>query len=149
MMAEIVHRIDTKKIVLRLEMPRLFGFRLWLSMRLLRLVAYICPLSIGVDMGSDELRLPTRRTYQRKNGVVIPNQMAVGDEHFDPELARSLDIYLDGVKQEGVVAYDADAGAIRRNVLNAEGRPQLNATRDEVLRETVYGKVTVAWKIDA
>lgn len=136
-------RINTKQITLRLEMPRLFGFRMWLTTWLLKLVSLVCPLSIGIDTSDDELRLPRYRTYQTQSGVVIPNQMAVGDESFDAELARRLDIYLDDVKQDEVVAYDVDAGAIRRNVLGTDGKPQLNATRDAVLRETVHGKVEI------
>lgn len=142
-MAAMVHRVDMKQIALRLEMPRLFGFRMWLAIWLLRLVAYICPLTIAVDTSSDELPLPGHRTFQVQKGVEIPNQMALGERGFDHDLAMRLDIYLDGVKQDQVVAYDVDAGAIRRNVLGADGRPQLNATRDAVLRETVRGKVEI------
>jgi len=142
-MAELTHRIDTKQIMLRLEMPRLFGFRMWLAMRLLKLVGFVCPLSIAIDTGSDELRLPEHRTYREQNGVVIPNQWSIDDRRLGLDVALRLDIYLDGVKQDQVVAYDADAGLLRRNVLDDEGNPQLNAARDAVLRETVRGKVEI------
>lgn len=144
-MAAIIDRIsiNTKQITMRIEMPRLFGIRMWITLRLLRLVAYICPLSITIDTGGDELSLPEHRTYQEQNSVVIPNQMAIGDAHYDADLARRIDVFLNGEKQNAVVAYDVDAGAIRRNVLDSDGKPQLNATRDAVLRETVRGKVEI------
>lgn len=140
-MAALTHRIDTKQITLRLEMPKLFGFRMWLTIQLLKLVGYICPLTLAIDTSSDELQLPKYRTYQQQDGVLIPNQWSIEEGVFDP-ISR-IDLYLDGVKQDQVVAYDVDAGAVRRNVLDADGGSQLNATRDAVLRETVRGKVEI------
>src|SRR5262245_53000649 len=60
-------------------------------------------------------------------------------------VAFRTEILLDGVVQVGVLAYDCDAGTLTREVRDASGQLQLNEARDEFLRETVVGEVTVRW----
>lgn len=75
-----------------------------------------------------------------------PRAYSIGQADFDPEIGRRLRISVDGVEQKEVVEYDCDAGTVLKNKLGADGRPMLNDERDDVLRETVRGLVTVEWK---
>ncbi len=57
-MANIVHRVnvDTKRIVLTAHMPRMFGFRMWLTIKLLLLAGLVSPTTIRIvqaDEGDD------------------------------------------------------------------------------------------------
>lgn len=61
------------------------------------------------------------------------------------ELCQRFDVYLDGAKQDMVIAYDCDRGTVHRHVADENGRAQLNEELDEVLTETVTGVVTVEW----
>lgn len=44
-------RVDTKRLVMRVQMPRAFGFRMWLTVRLMKLAGIVSPvtLTIGID----------------------------------------------------------------------------------------------------
>jgi hypothetical protein len=48
-------------------------------------------------------------------------------------------VFLDGEKQKQVVSYDADAGYVRVNKLNADGKPFI--VGDEVETEIRRGRV--------
>jgi hypothetical protein len=75
--------------------------------------------------------------------VLPPARYSVGQLDFDPEIGRRLRIFCDGVLMDKVVEYDCDAGTVLRCKLDDKGQLQLNAKRDEVLREIVRGAVTV------
>jgi hypothetical protein len=75
-----------------------------------------------------------------------PIRYSVGQDDFDPDIGRRLRICVDGVEQVEVVEYDCAAGTVLRNALDAEGKAQANASKTEVLRETVHGTVTVEWE---
>jgi hypothetical protein len=75
-----------------------------------------------------------------------PASYSIGQPDYDPEVGRNLCVRVDGADQSNVVEYDCVAGTVVRNKLDEHGRPQLNARRDHVLRETVRGKVTVSWR---
>ena len=49
-MAELIHKLDTKSITLRIKLPRLFGFRMWLTKVLLCAAGTVCPATIEVDL---------------------------------------------------------------------------------------------------
>lgn len=76
-----------------------------------------------------------------------PVRYSVGQDDFDPDVGRRLRILVDGVEQREVVEYDCEAGAVLKNKLGDDRRPQLNEKRDEILRETVTGNVTVGWRL--
>lgn len=77
-----------------------------------------------------------------------PVRYSVSMPHFDPEVGRRLMIKLDGVEQDKVIGYDAENGLLIRYVCDDGGDYKLNEARDDVLRETVEGTVTVEWKPD-
>lgn len=77
-----------------------------------------------------------------------PVRYSVSQDDYDHEVGRRLRIFMDGVEQREVVEYDCEAGTVLRNALDEDGKPQLNTKRDEVLRETVRGTVTVEYLDD-
>lgn len=52
-MAGLVHRVDTRQVKLVLRMPRLFGFRMWLTIQTIRLAALIAPVTIEASVEHD------------------------------------------------------------------------------------------------
>lgn len=74
-----------------------------------------------------------------------PRAYSVHQPDFDFEIGRRLRVLVDGVEQREVVEYDCDAGTVLKNKLGENGRPMLNAKRDEIMRETVRGNVSVEW----
>lgn len=52
-MADLVHRVDvdTKRIVLTAHLPRMFGIRMWLTIKLLLLAGMVSPTTIRVVQG--------------------------------------------------------------------------------------------------
>lgn len=50
-MTTILHRIDTKQIKLVLKLPRMFGFRMWLTIKLIQLAGIVSPATIEIAMG--------------------------------------------------------------------------------------------------
>lgn len=75
-----------------------------------------------------------------------PVRYAVGQPDFDPEIGRRLRVFVDAVEQKQVVEYDCQEGTVLRNKLDDQGNAQLNEAKDEVLRETLTGNVTVDWE---
>lgn len=47
-MATLNHTIDTKQIKLTLSMPRFFGWRMWLTLQVLKLAGWIAPVTIEI-----------------------------------------------------------------------------------------------------
>lgn len=52
-MADLVHRVDTKQIIVRLKLPFMFGFRMWLTLRILMLAGLVSPTTIEITHVGD------------------------------------------------------------------------------------------------
>lgn len=74
-----------------------------------------------------------------------PVRYSIGQADFDPAIGNRLRVFVDGAEQKEVVEYDCEAGTVLRNKLDDQGNAQLNEAKDEVLRETITGNVTVDW----
>lgn len=48
-MTELVHRVNTKAIVVHIRVPRSFGVRMWIGTKLLRLAAMALPVTVEVS----------------------------------------------------------------------------------------------------
>ena len=75
--------------------------------------------------------------------MMIPVRLSIDDDGYDPAVGALLFITLDGVPQSRVVAYDAEAGWVRRYVTDEHGFVQLNEARNGFEKETVSGAVEV------
>lgn len=49
-MAEMIHHVDTKAIIVTLKMPRAFGLRVWLSLQAIKIAGWIAPYTIEVEL---------------------------------------------------------------------------------------------------
>lgn len=83
----------------------------------------------------------------------IPRALSIteGDEHWRPDcfvIGRTLEISLDGVKQEKVISYDMDAGEVKRIAVDEQGQIKIDRELEEVITETVQGEVTVTGRTD-
>lgn len=134
---------------IRIKGVRIATLRIKLAGLILRLAALVAGTKIEIDMGGefDELPPPSRcRSYMMVGGLEIPRQASVregsplyvGDVH---DWGRKVDIYLDGVKQQQVVSFDADAGFVRVNRLNEDGEPFISG--DEIATEVKRGRVEI------
>lgn len=70
----------------------------------------------------------------------IPRKLSVDDKH---PISRHIDVFIDGVRQKGVISYDMDDGVLVRYVIDDSGYYVLNLERDEAERETIRGEVIV------
>lgn len=61
-------------------------------------------------------------------------------------IAPRIRVFCDGVLMDEVVEYDCEAGTVLKIKMGDDGQPMLNDKRDEILRETVRGNVTVEWE---
>lgn len=52
-MADIVHRLDAKKLRLVLRLPFMFGFRMWLTVQILKLAGMVSPATIEITHAVD------------------------------------------------------------------------------------------------
>lgn len=52
-MAEMIHTVDTKQITLTLKMPRFFGLRMWLAIKVLQFAGMIAPVTIEIEVKDD------------------------------------------------------------------------------------------------
>lgn len=69
--------------------------------------------------------------------------------HKNKELQRRFNgvkIFLDGIEMNNVVVADQSMGHIDKIVFNANGKPKLNKSRDEVLTGRLFGKVEFLFK---
>lgn len=98
--------------------------RLWLGTQLLKLARAVIGCMMDVTFG------PRPVTYD-KDG--IPQRYSIDMQGYDHELAQRLAVFLDGVEQDKVVAYDVEAGMIERFSPTFE-------------HETLRGSVEVRWK---
>lgn len=61
-------------------------------------------------------------------------------------IAPRIRVFCNGVEMHEVVEYDCEAGTVLKAKVGSDGQLMLNAKRDEILRETVRGTVTVEWE---
>jgi hypothetical protein len=80
------------------------------------------------------------------DAILPPRKFSVEQRIASPDFGPRLNIFLDGVEQRKVIAYDCDAGTVKRFKLDRDGKIMLNEKRDEALTEIVSGIVTVEWR---
>ena len=78
--------------------------------------------------------------------MTIPARMSVHDEDYNPLLARTLIIWLDGVPQTKVVSCDQKAGIICRYATDTEGK--IIVRNGDAVVETLSGRVEVTVRKD-
>lgn len=81
---------------------------------------------------------------QRPGQGEPPRRLDVDDPTYEPTVGPWVVIHLDGAEQSNALAYDIDAGTIRRMRCDDQGTPIVNG--DEIETEVVHGTVTVSWK---
>lgn len=47
-MTDIIHRLSTKAIIIRFKLPRMFGIRMWLTIKILQLAGIVSPTTIEI-----------------------------------------------------------------------------------------------------
>lgn len=102
-------------------------------------------LEAGMELGA------LRSATSRPDGI-IPRRLGVDDMLASSDLANALrfmGVYLDGVRQEAVLAYDLDAGFIERHAVDAAGHFIVDPALEELVVEKVFGTVTIEPLIDA
>ena len=131
---------------IRIRGIRILSLRIKLGTLLLKFAAFVIGTRIEIDMGGefDELPPAGTRSYELIGAIEVPRQLSV--RHGSPlyirnfyDVGQVIDVFLDGEKQEQVISYDADAGYVRVNRLNQDGRPFV--TGDEVATEIRRGRV--------
>ena len=78
--------------------------------------------------------------------MTIPARMSVHDEDYNPLLARTLIIWLDGVPQTKVVSCDQKADIICRYATDTEGK--IIVRNGDAVVETLSGRVEVTVRKD-
>ncbi len=76
----------------------------------------------------------------------IPIRLSVDDLRGNEagwDLARRLDVHLDGQLQTKVVEYDTEAGTVTRIVVDEAGEIVIDREAEAVKLETITGEVTV------
>lgn len=131
--------IKQVKVELRASLPKFMSLRFRIAAFIVKIAAWIA--GTGVEIGVTSPSPPTRLAHYDREG--LPIRMAVSDRDFDPEIGRSLNIWVDGVLQDKVIAFDRDEGFVERYQLR-DG--QMFAEGDEVAKETVTGEVVVSWR---
>ena len=131
---------------IRIRGIRILSLRIKLGTLLLKFAAFVIGTRIEIDMGGefDELPPAGTRSYELIGAIEVPRQLSVrpGSPLYISnfyDVGQVIDVFLDGEKQEQVISYDADAGYVRVNRLNQDGRPFV--TGDEVATEIRRGRV--------
>lgn len=52
-LTRLTHRVDTAQITLSIKLPRFFGTRMWLTIKLLQLAGLIAPVTVEVEIADD------------------------------------------------------------------------------------------------
>jgi hypothetical protein len=140
-MATIVQKIHAKSlgITLKVQLPPAFYLRTRIATAIMSVASLICPISVEV-VGLEKRREPS---FPRlPNGA--PRRYGVGALDYDHEIGRKLQIYLDGVEQSEVIAYDVDAGIV--SVFRKGADHRIVIEDREAVRDTLTGYVTVEWR---
>jgi hypothetical protein len=75
-----------------------------------------------------------------------PHRWSCRDPRYNPATGSRLAIFLDGVGQRKVIAYDVALGKILRFAVGADGKHIRHPVTNAVVEETVRGTVTVKWR---
>lgn len=76
----------------------------------------------------------------------LPARYDISQADYNPEIGRRLLIKLDGIKQDMVLAYDAEQGWLIRYRTDENGQIIIDREHDRAKQETVYGVVTIDWR---
>jgi hypothetical protein len=75
-----------------------------------------------------------------------PVRLSVEGASFNAYVVGSaLRVFVDGVSQDNVIAYDCEEGTVLRFVTSRFGQLVVDQAKGELKRETVRGVVTVDW----
>jgi hypothetical protein len=132
---------------IRVKGVRIATLRIKFGVWLLGIAARIIGTQVEITMGGDDFdELPPAgtRSYDLIGGMEVPRQLSI--RHGSPlyvsnfyDVGQKIDVYLDGVKQDTVVSYDADAGYVRVNRTNEKG--EFFVAGDEIATEIKRGRV--------
>lgn len=75
-----------------------------------------------------------------------PRAYDIEQPDYDPAIGDRLAICLNDEPQRGVLAFDTDAGWVRRHSRDESGNLIIDRDPDRVRVEQVTGAVTVEWK---
>jgi hypothetical protein len=157
------HRVSMSSIMseqtirVRIDGARRMKARIWLGCQLFRFAGWVIGCRVVIAMGDGAaVKLDACPEFDakvsdhgwRRQAPVsvpagVPRRASIYDKDFDHELGRRIEVYLDGKLQGMVVAYDVDAGTVTRHAPDADGRAQLDETREAVKIETATGRVEV------
>ena len=73
---------------------------------------------------TNERQHPVARIVERFVGMFspkVPRAYSIDDDGYDDELAARICVYVDGVLQSEVVAYDVDKGIVIRRLVHTSG----------------------------
>lgn len=136
---------------IRIKGVRIAALRIKAGTLLLKLAAFVIGTQIEIDMGGEFDELPPAgiRSYETIGDVEVPRQLSV--RHGSPlyvsnfyEIGQKIDVFLDGVKQEEIISYDADAGYVRVNKLDDKGHAFVAG--DEIATEIRRGRIELRLK---
>lgn len=68
------------------------------------------------------------------------------DPDWHPVASWVSAVYLDGAKTTYVIRFDDAAGHLDRYVTDADGNPQMNPAKTDLLTERLSGAITVSWR---
>lgn len=74
-----------------------------------------------------------------------PRAFTVNDPAFKQEVHGDICVFLDGVTQQRVVAYDCDAGTVTALKFDEQGRLVVDWADGEIEVEVKHGRVAVEW----
>lgn len=136
------------KLNIHIDGARAARVRIWAGVLLMKLAGLVigCNVAIDLDHGGDFDEKPreTPRNFTVLGNVSVPSAAAVDKRSplYDPrwpEWAPKIEILLNGVVQQDVLAFDVDVGAIR--VFARDRRHKLKLIGDEIQTKVRRGKV--------
>lgn len=137
------------KVTLRIHIKgvRIANLRIKAGALLLRLAALVMGTQVEIDLGGEFDELPPpgeRRSYTMVGDIEVPLQASVreGSPLFVSNVhdwGQKVDVFLDGVRQDQVISYDAENDWIRVNRLNDKGEPYVAG--DEIATEVKRGRI--------
>ncbi|MBA15544.1 MAG: hypothetical protein CMN73_04225 [Sphingomonas sp.] len=77
-----------------------------------------------------------------------PSRLSVGDPDFDWEIARRVEVLMDGVPQKYVVAYDVSAGVVEAYASDSAGGIVIDLDFHMPVILALTGNVSVRWRDD-
>lgn len=75
-----------------------------------------------------------------------PASYSINQLDYDPDVGARLRIFVDGVEQRNVTAYDCGAGTVVKFTLGSDGQPVIDPLSHTIVSETATGTVTVEWR---